>query len=171
MIFQEGDIVWYETSGEEALLACITEVDFELYILVDVRTDEEFCSFPDNLKPFDFKPPAEPSGKHETQEDPQVKFSASTQDWDLGGGLHFKEELNVSLDGLIGKEAKTVLKVLAARIATKAGNTYSSVMGYMRAHSVRSTHVCLRGSRVLMSRMSNRRPEWDDTAGVVLLKY
>jgi hypothetical protein len=53
MIFQEGDFVWHETSGEEASLAHITEVDFELYILVDVRTDEQFCFSPDNLKPFD----------------------------------------------------------------------------------------------------------------------
>jgi hypothetical protein len=39
----------------------------------------------------------------------------------------------VPVEGLIGKEAKTVLKVLAARTATKAGKTYSNAMGYMRA--------------------------------------
>jgi hypothetical protein len=39
----------------------------------------------------------------------------------------------VSVDGLIGKEASTVLKVFAARTATKAGTTYSNVMRYMRA--------------------------------------
>jgi hypothetical protein len=76
---------------------------------------------------------------------------------------------------LIGKEAKTVLKVLAAITATKAGKTYSNVMGYMRARLsiviVRATHVCLRGSRVPTSRLSNRRPQWEDTAGMALLKY
>jgi hypothetical protein len=81
----------------------------------------------------------------------------------------------VSVDGLIGKEANTVLKVLAARTATKAGNTYSNIMGYMRARPsiviVRATHVCLRGSRVPMSRMSNICPEWEDTTGMALLKY
>jgi hypothetical protein len=58
----------------------------------------------------------------------------------------------VSVEGLIRKEAETVLKVLAARTATKSGKTYSNVMRYLRAHLsitiVRSTHVCLRGSRV-----------------------
>jgi hypothetical protein len=34
----------------------------------------------------------------------------------------------VSVDVLIGKEAKTVLKVIAARTATKVGNMYSNVM-------------------------------------------
>jgi hypothetical protein len=81
----------------------------------------------------------------------------------------------VSVDGLIGKEAKTVLKVLAARTATKAGKTYSNVMGYMRAclsiAIVRATYVCLRGSRVPMSRMSNRRSQWEDTVGMALLEY
>jgi hypothetical protein len=82
---------------------------------------------------------------------------------------------SVSVDGLIGKEVKTVLKVLAARTATKAGKTHSNVMGYMRTRLskaiVRATHVCLRGSRAPTSRMSNRRPQWENTAGLALLKY
>jgi hypothetical protein len=53
----------------------------------------------------------------------------------------------VSVDGLTGKEAKMVLKVLAARTATKAGKTYSNIIGYMRVHLiiaiVRSTYVCI----------------------------
>jgi hypothetical protein len=61
----------------------------------------------------------------------------------------------VSVGGLIGKEANTILKFIAARTAIKAGKTYSNVMGYMRARLsisiVRATHVCLRGSRVLTS--------------------
>jgi hypothetical protein len=81
----------------------------------------------------------------------------------------------VSVDGLIGKEVKTVLKVLAARTATKPGNTYSNIMEYTRACLiiviVRATHSCLRGSRVLMSRMNNICPQWEDTAGMALLKY
>jgi hypothetical protein len=36
----------------------------------------------------------------------------------------------VLVDSLVGKEAKTVLKVLAARTKTKAGKSYSSAMGY-----------------------------------------
>jgi hypothetical protein len=89
MIFQEGaDVVWYESSGEEAHLACI--VDFELYVLADVRKDEHFLSFPEILKPFDSKSPAASSGKNKTQED-KVTYPASKQDWDLGRGLHFKQ--------------------------------------------------------------------------------
>jgi hypothetical protein len=64
--------------------------------------------------------------------------------------LHFTPFI-VSVDGLIGKEAKTVLKVLAARTATKAVKTYSNVMRYvwsrLRIAIVRATHVCLRDSR------------------------
>jgi hypothetical protein len=83
----------------------------------------------------------------------------------------------VSVDGLIGKEAKMVLKVLAARTVNKAGHMSSNVMGYMRARVsiaiVRAFHVCIRGARVPMSRMSNRRPQWEDMAGMVmaLLKF
>jgi N-acetylmuramic acid 6-phosphate (MurNAc-6-P) etherase len=51
----------------------------------------------------------------------------------------------VSGGGLIRKEAKMVLKVLAARTAIKAGKTYSNIMGYVRARLiiaiVRSTYV------------------------------
>jgi hypothetical protein len=81
----------------------------------------------------------------------------------------------VSVDGLLGKEAKTVLKVLASKMATKAGKPYSSVMGFVRARfsiaMVRATHICLRGSRTPTSRMSTRRPLWEDGAGIALLKY
>jgi hypothetical protein len=46
MIHHKREVVWCEASGEEQRLARISEVDFELYILVDVKTDEEFRSFP-----------------------------------------------------------------------------------------------------------------------------
>jgi hypothetical protein len=46
----------------------------------------------------------------------------------LGQRCHFTPFI-VSVDGLIGKEVKTILKVLAAIIATNAGNTYSNFMG------------------------------------------
>jgi hypothetical protein len=68
-----------------------------------------------------------------------------------------------------------VLKVLAARTATKAGKMFSNIMGYMRTRLsiaiVRATHVCIRGSRVPTSGMSNRHPQWEDTAGTALPKY
>jgi hypothetical protein len=80
----------------------------------------------------------------------------------------------VSVDSLVGKEATTVLKVFAARTATKVG-TYSSVMGYMRARLIiaiiRATHIYLRGSRNPMSRSSNRQPQWEDPAGMTLMRF
>jgi hypothetical protein len=79
----------------------------------------------------------------------------------------------VSVDGLIRKEAKMVLKVLAARTSTKSGKMYSNVMGYMRARLsiaiIRATHVCIRGSIVPTLRMRNILPQWEDKTGMVLL--
>jgi hypothetical protein len=73
------------------------------------------------------------------------------------------------------KEAQVFLTVLPARTATKNGKTYSRVMGNMMAHLsiaiIRATHVCLRGSRVPTSRMSNMHPHWEDKAGMTLLKF
>jgi hypothetical protein len=81
----------------------------------------------------------------------------------------------VSVDGLLGKEANAVLKVLAARTATKAGKSYLNVMGHLRTRMsiaiVRKTHVCLRGSCIPTSQMCNRIPQWYDLAGMALLKH
>jgi hypothetical protein len=81
----------------------------------------------------------------------------------------------VSVDRLLGKEANTVLKVLAARTATTSGKSYSNVVGHLRARmsivSVRATHVCLRGSCIPTSQMCNRHPQWDDLTGMALLKH
>jgi hypothetical protein len=81
----------------------------------------------------------------------------------------------VSTDGLIGREATTLLKKLSALIAEKSGKPYSEVCGYVNARVsiaiVRATHLCLRGSRVPTSQMSNRRPEWEDGAGLGLFRH
>jgi hypothetical protein len=81
----------------------------------------------------------------------------------------------MSIEGLLGKEAKTFLKVLAARTATASGKSYSNVMGHLRARTsiaiVRATRVCLRGSPIPTSQMCNIRPQWDDLAGMALLKH
>jgi hypothetical protein len=57
----------------------------------------------------------------------------------------------VSTDSLLGKEAKHLEK------------PYAVVRGYvnarMRIAIVRATHICLRGSRIPTSEMSNRRPQ------------
>jgi hypothetical protein len=81
----------------------------------------------------------------------------------------------VSTDGLIGIEAQTMLKKLSARLAEKSGKPYSEVCGYVNARMsiaiVRATHLCLRGSRVPTSQMSNRRPQWEDGAGLGLFRH
>jgi hypothetical protein len=55
----------------------------------------------------------------------------------------------VSTDGLIGKEAKTLLKKLCSLLAEKWEKPYSVVCGYVNAQMsiaiVRATHLCLRG--------------------------
>jgi hypothetical protein len=63
----------------------------------------------------------------------------------LDQGSHYTPFI-VSVDGLIGKEAKTVLKVFAARTATKAGKTYSHCHGVHESaseHSDSQSHPCL----------------------------
>ena len=81
----------------------------------------------------------------------------------------------VSTDGLIGKEASALLKNLAARISTKHGEHYSHVCGAIKARMsiaiVRATHLCLRGSRIPTSQMSNRRLQWDDPAGLASFHF
>ena len=81
----------------------------------------------------------------------------------------------VSTDGLLGKEASTLIKNLAGRIATKSGGHYSHICGALKARMslaiVRATHLCLRGSRVPTSQMSNRRPQWEDGTGLASFRY
>ena len=81
----------------------------------------------------------------------------------------------VSTDGLIGKEAKTFLKKLSTLLAEKWEKPYSVVCGYVNAQMsiaiVRATHLCLRGSRIPTSKMSDRRPQWEDKAGLGLFRH
>jgi hypothetical protein len=81
----------------------------------------------------------------------------------------------VSTDGLIGKEAKALLKKLSSFLAEKWEKPYSVVCGYVNAQMsiaiVRATHLCLRGSRIPTSQMSDRRPQWEDKAGLGLYRH
>jgi hypothetical protein len=78
----------------------------------------------------------------------------------------------ISTDGLLGKEAKCLLKKLPTAQADKWEKPHAVVSGYVNARMsiaiVRATHICLRGSRVPTSTMSNRRPQWEDKAGLSL---
>ena len=80
----------------------------------------------------------------------------------------------VSTDGLLGKEAKILLKKLSLRLAEKWEKPYSEVCGFVNARMsiaiVRATHLCLRGSRIPTSKMCNRLPQWEDKAGLGLFR-
>jgi hypothetical protein len=81
----------------------------------------------------------------------------------------------VSTDGLLGREAKTLLKKLSSILAEKWQKSYAEVCGYVNARMsiaiVRATHLCIRGSHIPTSRMSNGRPQWEDKAGLSLFKH
>ena len=80
----------------------------------------------------------------------------------------------VSADGLKGKEAHALLRRIAAMLAEKWQQPYAEVCGYVNARMsiaiIRATHLCIRGSRVPANLISNRRPLWDDKAGVGLFQ-
>ena len=80
----------------------------------------------------------------------------------------------VSCDGLIGREAATFLRKLASRLAKVWTQPYSHVAGFLRARMsiaiVREQHRCLRGPRSPSSRMSEKRPQWEDGAGLHLFQ-
>jgi hypothetical protein len=76
-------------------------------------------------------------------------------------------------DGLLGKESRTLLKKLSALLAEKWEKPYSEICGYVNARmsiAGRATHLCLRGSRIPTSQMSNRRPQWEDRADLGLFQ-
>jgi hypothetical protein len=60
---------------------------------------------------------------------------------------HFTTPFAISFDGLLGREAATFSKRLAAKLALKWQRNYSEVCGYVNAHLsitiVRATHLCL----------------------------
>jgi hypothetical protein len=81
----------------------------------------------------------------------------------------------VSTDGLLGKEAKILLRKLSAMLAAKWEKLYSEVCGYVNARMsiaiVRAIHLCIRGSRVPTGKMCNCLPQWEDKAGLGLFRH
>jgi hypothetical protein len=79
-----------------------------------------------------------------------------------------------SMDGLLGKESRSLLKKLSTLLAEKWEKPYSEMCGYVNVRMsiamVRATHLCLRGSQIPTSQMSNRRPQWEDKAGLGLFQ-
>ena len=92
----------------------------------------------------------------------------------LGQRRHFTP-FAVSVDGLLGKEAKTLLQRLSGLLAKKWDKPYASVCGYVKASMslaiLRATHRCIRGSRIPTSRMSSDFPQWEDQAGLGLFRF
>jgi hypothetical protein len=130
--------------------------------IIDIRcTDTDAKS---NLS----KDPAKVLDQHEREK--KKKYLAAC----LAQRRHFTPFV-VSTDGLLGKEAKTLLKKLSSMLAEKWGKPYSVVCGYVNARMsiaiVRATNRCLRGSRIPTSKMSNRLPQWEDKAGLGLFRY
>ena len=84
----------------------------------------------------------------------------------------------ISVDGMIGKEAKSFLKQLAYVCVEKWDITYSKVRGYLNAKisiaCLRAAHRCLRGSRVPSTRICRSHLQvekpWEDGAGIDLFQ-
>ena len=78
------------------------------------------------------------------------------------------------VSGLLGKEAKAYNKRIAALLAQKWNTPYSVTCGYVNARMsvaiLRATHLCIRGSRVPFRHRCTKQPQWDDGAGLKLLR-
>ena len=78
------------------------------------------------------------------------------------------------VSGFLGKEAKAYNKRIAALLAEKWHSPYSVTCGYVNARMsvaiLRATHLCIRGSRVPFRHASTKRSQWDDGAGLNLLR-
>jgi hypothetical protein len=83
----------------------------------------------------------------------------------------------VSADGLLGEEAKILLRKLSAVLAEKWEKPHSEVCGCVKNARMRSiaivraTHLCIRGSRIPTGKMCNRLPQWEDKAGLGLFRH
>ena len=75
----------------------------------------------------------------------------------------------VSTDGLLAPEAKAVLRRISVKLADKWQQPLSSVQGYVNGRLsialARACHLCLRGSRIPASKMSNPRSLWAFSGG------
>jgi hypothetical protein len=106
--------------------------------------------------------------KSNRSKDPHRVLAAHEWKKHLGACLEQRRHFSpfvLSEDGLLGKEAKMLLKKLSAPLAKKWEKSYSKVCGHVNARMtiaiVRATHLCLRGSRIPTSKTCNNRlPQW-----------
>jgi hypothetical protein len=77
-----------------------------------------------------------------------------------------------SVDGMMGKEARAASRRVSSLLAAKWNQPYSQVCGYVNTRQalalVRSTSLCLRGSREASARI--RAPAWENGAGLRLYR-
>jgi hypothetical protein len=130
--------------------------------IIDVRVTDLDCK--SNLS----KDPHKVLAQHERAKKKKKYLEACTEQ-----RRHFSP-FAVSTDGVISKEARALLGRLSALLAEKWDQPYSVACGYVNAGMsitiARATHLCLRGSRVPTGQMSNRRPQWEDSAGLSLFR-
>ena len=79
----------------------------------------------------------------------------------------------VSSDGLLGREAKSLIKQLSVLLTEKWNKPYSVVCGIIRSRIsiaiVRASHQCIRGSRIPARSMS-KQIQWEDGGGTGLYR-
>ena len=76
--------------------------------------------------------------------------------------------------GLLGKETVAINKRMASKLSAKWRTAYSVTCGFVNARIsiaiLRASHRCLRGSRVPFRHRSNMMAQWDDGAGLGLMR-
>ena len=91
----------------------------------------------------------------------------------LNKRLHFTPFVAL-VDGINGVEAEATLKCIASRLTQKWKDLYSRTCRYMKSivaiTLVWATHRCIRGSRVPASHISVTRSQWEDGAGLHLVR-
>ena len=79
-----------------------------------------------------------------------------------------------SVDGVLSVETKATLKMIASCLATKWRQHYSRTCRYVKSRVaitlVRSTHRCIRGSRVPAHKISVYRLQWEDGSKINLFR-
>ena len=75
-----------------------------------------------------------------------------------------------SVDGLLGEEAETFLKIMADRLATKWDKSYSTIFHWIRMRIafalLRATDLCIRGSRTRLKGLN-----MENGAGINPMNY
>jgi hypothetical protein len=81
----------------------------------------------------------------------------------------------LSVDGLLGRGAKTFAKLLTAKLAGKWQKPCLHAAGCVKARlstaAVRATHLCLRGSGVPSHNISTQFLQWEDGAGLAMHEW